>query len=64
VQTYWEEESLQVRWLALVADLEAVQLVFERVDGIVIQLERAVVQDRLSSYDGCGESVRSLIRNH
>jgi hypothetical protein len=33
-------------------DSVAVQLVIEIVDGIVIQLERAVLETPLSSYDG------------
>jgi len=45
-------------------DSEEAQLAIGSVDGIVIRLGRAVVQTRLSSYDGYGESARSLIRNH
>ena len=46
-----------------VEDLEEVRLVNVNVVDIVIQLKIAVDQTRLSSYD-CGESARSLIRNH
>jgi hypothetical protein len=55
---------LQLLWSAQVEDSEEVRLEIEIAVGIVVQLGRAVVQTRLSSYDGRGESARSLLRNH
>ena len=55
---------LQLLRLAQVEGLEEVRLVIEIAVDIGVQLERAVVQTLLSSYDGRGEIARSLIRNH
>jgi hypothetical protein len=55
---------LQLLWSAQVEGSEEVRLEIEIAVGIVIQLGRAVVQTQLSSYDGRGESARSLLQNH